>query len=121
MTTTTEVKKDYILNREEFVAYIAVWKEMTNSKTRDSIGPELHMLHNILRNLPAERGFTPITNPVKLANGREADRAFATAKTYLNWVISRKYTGAQAYNDLKTLFKGTLTDDTLAKVKEKLG
>lgn len=39
-----------------------------------------HLIYNLLRQKPAENGFTPITNKVKLANGQTSNQALTQAQ-----------------------------------------
>lgn len=52
---------NYIISKEQYLAVKAAWKQQ---KPQSSI-----ILYNILRGYSAQRGYTPITNPRKLACG----------------------------------------------------
>lgn len=54
------------LTKEQFIAFRDAFKSLAHSKqltSRDII------LYNVIRGLPVDRGFTPITNQNKLRNG----------------------------------------------------
>ena len=50
-----------------------------------------HILYNMVRNLPLNRGFTPITNQVKLANGQYPEQRFDIAKASLKYVLNKNF------------------------------
>ena len=49
------------------------------------------LLYNLLRGVDKYRGFTPVTNKVKLANGAAPYYSYTLAKSSLTWKVS-KYT-----------------------------
>lgn len=54
-------------SKEEYLAFKATWASVVNSSAE--ITAIHHVLYNLLRGFPHDRGFTPITNSNKLANG----------------------------------------------------
>lgn len=40
------------------------------------------LIYNLIRHLPSKRGFTPITNKVKISNGARVDEGFSNAYYY---------------------------------------
>ena len=70
------MEKNYIITKEQYLAVKAAWKKEPNL-FRNII------LYNILRSFPPKRGYTAITNPVKLANGMKEWDGFNTAKFWL--------------------------------------
>jgi len=54
-------------SKEEYLAFKATWASVVNSSAQ--ITSIHHVLYNLLRGLPHDRGFTPVTNSNKLANG----------------------------------------------------
>lgn len=53
--------------KEEYLAFRKAWAAAVNSTAQ--ITATHHVLYNLLRGLPHDHGFTPITNANKLANG----------------------------------------------------
>lgn len=70
------------LSRETFLAFRNRFHSLAKQR---ALTPSEVVLHNIIRQLPADRGFTAVTNPVKLANGAASTHAFITAKAALIW------------------------------------
>lgn len=50
-----------------------------------------HILYNKVRNLPASRGFTAITNKVKLTNGYDPQYGFKSAQSGLNYQLNYNF------------------------------
>lgn len=65
------------LDRELFLAAKSAWKSASRNKTPSA---SAHVAWNLLRGLPADRGFSPVVNPRKLANGMSPWGAFEAAK-----------------------------------------
>ncbi len=61
-------------NKEHYLSFRAAWKTAANSAMAKNgasitLDAEHHILCNILRGRPFDRGFTPITSTNKLSNG----------------------------------------------------
>lgn len=65
------------LTREQF---LFIRTQIKNSAATKSLAPYEVVLNNLIRGLPLDRGFSPITNPIKLSNGYTAMDSFNTAK-----------------------------------------
>lgn len=63
----------------QFHAFLAAWKERANAK---SLSAEDMLLHGLIRHGDI-RGFTPITNQTKLANGADPSGALSKAAAAL--------------------------------------
>jgi len=50
-----------------------------------SLTPSEIVLHNLIRQLPADRGFTAVTNKTKLTNGTNPRYSYLTAKGNLQY------------------------------------
>lgn len=93
----------YILTKEQFQQYAAKFASKANS---DSLAAHTMILHNILRNKDARRGFTPITNPTKLSNGADEWQGYKFARQTLLSSLRRnraelsKYIGIEVTDDL---------------------
>lgn len=64
------------LEREALAQFCAAHR---GEAAKKALSPEMIVAFNIARGLPASRGFTPITNAKKLANGTSAMGAFDSA------------------------------------------
>lgn len=64
----------YIIDKVQYLAVKAAWKN-----TNEHGATEL-IVYNLLRGFPAKRGFTPITNKIKLANGSKEWCNFDSAR-----------------------------------------
>lgn len=76
----------FFSSREQFAAFRTAFRNLANAR---SITPRDMMIYNIARSLPKERGFTPITNPIKLANGANPTHSLEQAISDLKWTIKR--------------------------------
>ena len=85
-------------------------------KAKKVHSPAEHVIYNILRSYPANRGFTPITNPIKLNNGQTANQAFNAAKLEIEYQIR----GARYLESLKEMFGVEMTEDLVNKIKEQV-
>jgi len=67
----------YIINKMQYIEAKAAWKKIIKPTA-----PTL-IIYNLLRGFPANRGFTPITNKNKLANGYKAWSTFEIARMFI--------------------------------------
>lgn len=74
-------------SHNDFFEIIALFKEKARTKGLNSYE---HILYNKIRDLPLDRGFTVITNKVKLANGAIANGAYKNALTMAKYVVKNK-------------------------------
>lgn len=81
--------------------------------------PAEHVIYNILRTWPADRGFTPVTNPIKLKNGQTANQAFNAARSEVNNAIRWDKSGAYVKSLEATFGEGLFTADILKLIQEK--
>lgn len=102
MTTTS-----YLLTREQFQAFHTSFKE--KSKLRILTSRDM-LIYNMIRGLPADRGFSPITNGIKIANGAAPWGALETAKSSLKWNMKRH---PDSFNNM-------LSQEQIAQLLEKL-
>ena len=77
-----------------------------------------HVIYNILRGYPANRGFTPITNKNKLNNGQLADQGFDAAKQDIEFGIKYSKDGSYLKRLEVTFGEGIVTDDILKQIQE---
>jgi hypothetical protein len=76
MTDTT-----FILSKDQYELFNEKFTAAANAK---SLTAGNMILNNILRNKDVRRGFTPITNPSKLAHGMNAWQGFIDARAQLS-------------------------------------
>jgi len=70
----------YAAHREHFHAFLTTFRTLASKR---DIQPADHIAFNIVRDLPLDRGFTPLTNTIKLANGQSSNSGFVAAKAEL--------------------------------------
>ncbi len=75
------------ITREQFITFRNAFRALAHAK---QLTKEDMMLYNIVRGLPASRGFTSITSEVKLRNGMIADHSLCMARINLKWNLTRK-------------------------------
>lgn len=84
------------ITKEQFIRFRDAFRARAHNKILTSTDM---MLYNIVRGLPASRGFTPITNRNKLANGATADEGLQKARIALKWYLTRGITDINAKYD----------------------
>lgn len=62
-----------------------------NKSKKTGLNAGEHILYNLVRNLPEDRGFTPIKNMVKIANGQHEYQGFKFAKMHINSQLKYYY------------------------------
>lgn len=94
MTTTFPAN----ISREQFTAFRTTFRALANAKALTSTDI---LINNLIRGLPADRGFHPISNATKLANGADEWFGFNLAKSDFRWSNSFKKTAtADRYKSL---------------------
>lgn len=106
MTTTS-----FIFTREQFAIIRDKFRALANT---EQLTPADILIYNLLRGLPATRGFTPITNKLKLVNGTDPWLGFDQAKDSLRSML--KYNKAS----LNTRFGGVFEDAHFAFLQSSL-
>jgi hypothetical protein len=102
---TTITFPSYLLTREQFQAFRTYFR--TRAKDR-RLSPTDILTYNMIRGLPLDRGFSPVTSPIKIANGAQPWMSFEQAKATLRWSIKR-YPA-----DFKKTFGDIITDEQVA-------
>ena len=64
---------NYIFTKEQYISAKAAWSKITSHTPAD------HIIYNAIRGFDLKRGFSEITNPVKLENGAHRWHGFACA------------------------------------------
>lgn len=98
-------KKEQTISKEQFIKFHSAYKELAKNKqitATDSI------LYNAIRGLPLDRGFTLITNKIKLDNGQHNN--WSCYHTYVYLIIELE----RAPQTIITRFKDTLNTSDLS-------
>lgn len=77
----------FICSKEAFLFIQQAFKEKARNK---QITAEDILLYNIVRGKDMDRGFTPVTNPNKLANGEgvyKGERRLYESRAHLKWIL----------------------------------
>ena len=108
-----QIKREYVITKEQYLQL----KE--NFKKAKCHSPSEYLIYNILRSWPANRGFTPITNPIKLANGQQPNQAFDAAKLEIEFNLKRKL---EEYKKqlTETFGESIITEDILKLIQEQI-
>ncbi len=64
---------NFVINKDQYLATKFAWKKKVGST------PSELVFYNLIRGFPLNRGFTPVTNAIKLANGASPMWAFELA------------------------------------------
>ena len=80
-------QKEYTVTKDQFITFRDAFKELAHAK---KVKASDIVLYNAVRGLPTSNGFTNITNPVKLANGQQADEGFKNALSSARFHVSRR-------------------------------
>lgn len=111
MTTNTFETKD------QYLAFRSAWAKAAQDKVLTGAH---HVLLNILRGHPVERGFTPITKTTKLQNGFRINHGLYFAAGELSAIISGASGGSKYQTERAerfiAMFEGTLTLEQLAEL-----
>lgn len=105
MTNTT-----YLLDREQFSQFRTAFKALAHKR---ALLPSDLLLYNFLRDLPKERGFSPITNRRKLENGSEPLISLKQALSHL------KHMSKYRKEEVRARFGGVISDELLAVLLSK--
>ena len=81
MLRITNAKTSFFTSKEHYLAFRKAWADHVNAGK--SVSPEQLIVYALLREKPADYGFTPITNPAKLSAGADPNGAFKRAKACL--------------------------------------
>ncbi len=101
MTTFT------MLDREQFTQYHAAFKKLAAAR---QLTPADMMLHNIIRDLPLDRGFSATTNQRKLSCGQHPMLGLKQASVQL------RYLAKYRKQELNARFAGALSDQVFEQI-----
>ncbi len=99
-------------DKQHYIDFRARWSKLcytTADSDRPQLSPTHYLVYSALRGRDWRRGFTPVTNPKKLANGGRDDQGWVHA---LQKVHSSWYEGSTI-----DVFDGLVTKEMLAKVR----
>ena len=121
-------KKEYNINKEKYKAMKTAWAKAVNNKdnhpykdekygnkVRGKIYSVHYLVYNILRQMPAERGFEPVGQGFKDAK-QELERAFKNPNYYIEYLGNSKWKMGNRLDDLLYPFDGTVTIDELREL-----
>lgn len=113
----------YFETKDQYLAFRAEWAKAAQNREWPHLTGAHHVLLNILRGHPIDRGFAPITSKNKLLNGTRINHGLYFATDSLNNYINRAKEVVQTKKHdcwlesfLKPLSK-TLTVDFLASIE----
>lgn len=93
------------ITKEQFLTFRTAFKQLARDKKITSADL---IVYNLMRGLHAKRGFGPITNANKLANGRVPYDTFKQTSHHLLWQMKRKDEKLATWNPFR--FRELLTD-----------
>lgn len=96
-----------LLDREQFTKYHAAFKGLAATR---QLTPADMMLHNIIRGLPIDRGFSPTTNPRKLSSGQHPMLGLKQGSAQL------RYLAKYRKQELNARFAGALSDQLIDQI-----
>ena len=73
----------YFNNKEHCLAFKKAWALASQDNCQTATH---HFLYNLLRGFPGDRGFTPVTNKNKLANGMAPNQGAFSTMYNLRWL-----------------------------------
>jgi hypothetical protein len=76
---------EHLFTKEQFITFRDAFKELARNK---QITAAHIVAYNLVRGYPMDRGFTPITNQIKLANGLFDTSGFAKANGQAIYALS---------------------------------
>jgi hypothetical protein len=94
----------YLLDCEQFSQFRTAFKTLAHKR---ALLPSDLLLYNFLRDLPKERGFSPITNKRKLENGSLPMISLQQAFSHL------KYLSKYRKEELRARFGGVISSELL--------
>lgn len=83
---TSITTPSYLFSRDQFQSFRTYFRTCAADR---QLEPTDMLLYNMIRGLPLDRGFSPITNPIKIANGAAPYLSFEQAKSTLRWTLKR--------------------------------
>ena len=99
----------FLCSKEQLFLFKKQFKQLSRT---GSITPSDVVMHNLVRGLDPKRGFTDITNQVKLTHGAVADQGYAASvaqlKLSLRWTkslesLAKRYDNALDQQTISTL------------------
>lgn len=110
-STVLAQNPEFVITREQFLTFRDAYKELAHRK---QVTAKDIVLYNVVRGLPNDRGFTSITNPVKIANGLQKDHGFKDALDSARFYASRRT------SELSKRFNNFTNDEGFVKISLKL-
>lgn len=104
-------EQEHVISKEQFIKFRDAFKELAHNK---QITSKDIILYNTIRGVSLSRGFTDVTNKVKLANGQYPKQAFNIALSMLKFHLSLDPTKISARFD-NFVF---MDEEALKRIKE---
>ena len=117
MTTVTinDAKIQFWASKEAYLEFKKQWAKLAKEK---KITSTMIIFYNIVRGKQFSNGFTPITNPIKIANGADKNLAFKQALSNLRYTIQPPHKYAEASRgEFIEMFEGTIDNELMEKIK----
>jgi hypothetical protein len=113
-TLSRTLTAQFFNTQKDYNALKAHWSKLVNSPRKKELRPEHHLLYSALLGRDWRKGFSPITNKVKLANGMRKDQAVTSALDTIGWNYARNV------EKLLTPFDGLVTAQMLDSLRPML-
>lgn len=111
MIQINEAKTKLFDSKEEYLSAKAKWA--SQSREVDYMD---HVLYNLIRGLPADRGYTPITKESRLNAGHSSDQKLKDCVRYLQWCERSANMKGNISRRLKRLFGDDFNIDRFFEV-----
>lgn len=102
---STITSPSYTLSRDQFQSFRTYFRTKANDRRLEPVDI---LIYNMIRGLPLDRGFSPVTSPIKIANGAQPWMSLDQAKASLRWKM-KKYPA-----EFKKMFDDNITDEQMA-------
>jgi len=96
---------EYIFSKQEFLSIKESFKKAEIKSAHD------YIIYNVIRGVASDKGFTPLTNPIKLANGAQSNYNYPSIGN-ARWSLKHR----PEY--IRKIFGDLLTDEKCALILE---
>lgn len=106
-------------DKEKYLAFRKQWSKLASEK---KLTGTMMVFYNLARGKEYMRGFTPVTNQIKLANGMDKDLGLNNALDMLDYLCLPPHKQAEEMrSDFVKLFEGTIDDEFVTTVANYMG
>jgi hypothetical protein len=117
-TLPKSITATFFKTAEDYTTLKAHWSKLVNSPRKKELGPEHHLLYSALLGRDWRKGFTPITNKNKLANGMRPLMGVEKALGGIDWPL--KLSTPKYFDLLVAPFDGLVTREMVVEVDKLL-